>query len=37
MAANVKRLGDLGLEVYITEMDAAVRKPATSDQLAAQR
>ncbi len=33
---NMKRLADLGLEVWITEMDITLRKPVTPDQLAAQ-
>ena len=36
VAANMKRLADLGLQVYITEMDAPVREPATPEKLAAQ-
>jgi endo-1,4-beta-xylanase len=33
---NMKRLADLGLQVWITEMDITLRKPVTPDQLAAQ-
>ncbi|MEK7217234.1 MAG: endo-1,4-beta-xylanase [Chloroflexota bacterium] len=36
IAPNMKRLADLGLEVYITEMDVPVLKPATPEQLATQ-
>ena len=36
VAPNMKRLADLGLEVWITEMDVPVKKPATADQLTAQ-
>ena len=36
VAANMKRLGDLGLEVYITEMDVPIREPVTPEKLAAQ-
>lgn len=32
----MQRLADLGLDVYITEMDVPLQKPATPDQLAAQ-
>jgi endo-1,4-beta-xylanase len=33
---NMKRLADLGLDVYITEMDVTIQKPVTPDKLAAQ-
>ncbi len=36
VAANMKRLADLGLDVYITEMDVPVKEPATAEELAAQ-
>ena len=36
LAANMKRLGDLGLDVYITEFELPVQKPATRESLAAQ-
>jgi endo-1,4-beta-xylanase len=36
IAAQMKRLGDLGLNVYITEMDVPVQKPATAAKLADQ-
>ena len=36
VAPNMKRLAELGLEVYITEMDVPLQKPATPEQLAAQ-
>jgi endo-1,4-beta-xylanase len=32
----MKRLADLGLEVWITEMDVPVAKPATPEKLAEQ-
>jgi len=34
VAANIKRLNDLGLEVHITEMDVRIREPATEEKLA---
>jgi endo-1,4-beta-xylanase len=34
--ANMKRLADLGLEVWITEMDLPIAKPVTPEKLAAQ-
>ena len=36
VAANMKRLADLGLDVYVTEMEVPVRKPATPEKLVAQ-
>jgi endo-1,4-beta-xylanase len=36
VAAQMKRLADLGLDVYITEMDVPIVKPVTPDKLAAQ-
>jgi endo-1,4-beta-xylanase len=36
VAPQMKRLADLGLEVWITEMDVPLRKPVTPDKLAAQ-
>ncbi len=36
VAAQMKRLGDLGLDVYITEMDAPVQRPITPAKLADQ-
>ncbi len=36
ISANIKRLGDLGLEVQITELDVRLPAPATADELAAQ-
>jgi endo-1,4-beta-xylanase len=36
VAPNMKRLADLGLEVWITEMDLPIVKPVTPDKLAAQ-
>jgi endo-1,4-beta-xylanase len=33
---NMKRLADLGLDVYITEMDVTIAKPVTPEKLAAQ-
>jgi endo-1,4-beta-xylanase len=33
---NMKRLADLGLDVYITEMDVTIAKPVTPDKLASQ-
>jgi endo-1,4-beta-xylanase len=36
VAAQMKRLGDLGLDVYITEMDAPVQRPVTPAKLADQ-
>jgi endo-1,4-beta-xylanase len=36
VAAQMKRLADLGLDVYITEMDVAIQKPVTPAKLAAQ-
>ena len=32
--ANIKRFGDLGLEVWITELDLRVKMPATAEELA---
>ncbi|MBZ5622738.1 MAG: endo-1,4-beta-xylanase [Acidobacteriia bacterium] len=36
ISANIKRLGALGLEVHITEMDVRVPVPASASDLAAQ-
>jgi endo-1,4-beta-xylanase len=36
IAAQMKRLGDLGLDVWITEMDVPLQKPVTPAKLAAQ-
>lgn len=36
VAPNMKRLADLGLEVWITEMDVPIQEPATAEKLAAQ-
>lgn len=36
VAPNMKRLADLGLEVWVTEMDLPIAKPVTPDKLAAQ-
>ncbi len=36
IAANIKRLSDLGLEIHITEMDVRVRLPAKSADLVRQ-
>ena len=36
VAPQMKRLADLGLDVYITEMDVPLEKPATPAQLTAQ-
>lgn len=36
VAPNMKRLADLGLQVWITEMDVPIAKPVTPDKLAAQ-
>jgi endo-1,4-beta-xylanase len=36
VGAQMKRLADLGLDVYITEMDVAIQKPVTAAKLAAQ-
>lgn len=36
IAANIKRLGDLGLEIHITEMDVRIREPITEEKLGAQ-
>jgi len=36
VAANMQRIGELGLEVHITEMDVAMPLPPTESQLAAQ-
>jgi endo-1,4-beta-xylanase len=34
--ANIRRLGDLGLEVYITEFDVAIEEPATTAEIDTQ-
>ncbi|NHV99577.1 MAG: endo-1,4-beta-xylanase [Thaumarchaeota archaeon] len=36
VVANIKRLGDLGLEVHITEIDVRIRLPADSKSLVKQ-
>lgn len=36
VAANMKRLSALGLEVHITEMDVRIKDPATEEELAEQ-
>ncbi len=36
VAANLKRLADLGLEVHVTEMDVRIEQPSTKDELDAQ-
>lgn len=36
VAANIRRLGELGLQVQITEMDVRLREPAAEDDLARQ-
>jgi endo-1,4-beta-xylanase len=36
VGAQMKRLGDLGLDVYITEMDVTIQKPVTPAKLADQ-
>ena len=36
VAANMERLGALGLRVHITEMDVSLRPPATTEDLRAQ-
>lgn len=36
LAANIQRLGALGLEVHITEMDVKIPEPVTDEKLAAQ-
>jgi endo-1,4-beta-xylanase len=36
VAANIKRLNDLGLDVQVTEMDVRVRTPATANDLIQQ-
>jgi endo-1,4-beta-xylanase len=36
VAANMKRLGALGLQVHITEMDVRIQEPVTEEKLAAQ-
>jgi GH35 family endo-1,4-beta-xylanase len=36
VAAQMKRLGDLGLDVYITEMDVPIEKPVTPKKIADQ-
>jgi endo-1,4-beta-xylanase len=36
LAANIQRLGDLGLVVHITEMDVRIEHPVTEDKLAQQ-
>jgi len=36
VAANIKRLGDLGLEIHITEIDVRIRLPADSKSLIRQ-
>jgi endo-1,4-beta-xylanase len=36
VVAQMKRLADLGLDVYITEMDVPIQKPVTPAKLAAQ-
>ncbi|MGQ9597591.1 MAG: endo-1,4-beta-xylanase [Thermoproteota archaeon] len=36
VAANIKRLNDLGLDVHVTEMDVRIRMPVTSEELTRQ-
>lgn len=36
VAANLKRLNDLGLDVHVTEMDVRIRMPVTSEELTRQ-
>jgi len=36
IAANIQRLGELGLEVHITEMDVRIKSPASAADLATQ-
>jgi endo-1,4-beta-xylanase len=36
IAANMKRLGELGLEVHVTEMDVRIKEPITPEKLEKQ-
>jgi endo-1,4-beta-xylanase len=37
VAANIKRLGELGLDVHVTEMDVRIKEPITPEKLEKQR